>query len=102
MTTYPAALRLPEGVAVLVIGSAVEGCPRYERDGVPIEVDVRIPEDLRGRWIWKGSFLCWEGTSPGLWLDTATLGLPGIFDAARAIEASRRAPAEPTQMVMWA
>lgn len=92
------ALHLPEGTATLAPGMAV-----YLIAGEPIDVDVEIPEDLKAAsWFWHGSFLCWEGTSPGLWLATSTFGLPGVFEIAREIEMKRRSVVlEPAQMALW-
>jgi hypothetical protein len=100
--TYPAALALPAGVAQLVPGMAV-----YLLDGVPIDVDVEIPPDLRDAgWCWFGTFL-YQQLSPGgcaISFYTGTIGLPGAFDAARRIEA-RRAEKEaargPEQLTMF-
>jgi hypothetical protein len=103
MTAFPLVLHLPEGMALYVAGSGLDGCPRYERDGVDAGVDIRIPEDLGPSWHWFGSYLCQHPEHGHAALSTLIHGLPGIFDAARKIEALRapRAPAEPTQMVMW-
>lgn len=59
----PLALALPGGIlAEHVAGSDP---PAYAIDGVPIDVDVRIPEDLAAlRWRWEGSFLCCDGGDP--------------------------------------
>lgn len=96
--TYPAALHLPEGTATLVPGMAV-----YLLNGAPIDVDVEVPEGLHAAgWFWNGSFLCWQGTSPGLWIATSTFGLPGVFEVARGIEAKQQtAVLEPAQMALW-
>lgn len=95
--TYPAALHLPSGVARLVPGMAV-----YLIDGVPIDVDVEIPDDLRGRWHWFGSYLCQYPEVGYAALSTRTHGLPGVFEAAREIEMKRRSVVlEPAQMALW-
>lgn len=90
--TYPAALQLPQGTATLVPGMAV-----YLLNGVPIDVDVEIPEDLAG-WVWDGSCLALH-LSPTCTYTIHTYlhpppGSPSdrgsCFDAARDVE-SRRA-----------
>jgi hypothetical protein len=91
--TYPLELCLPnEARAQLVPGSAKAGQPRYTLDGAPIEVDVRVPPDLAGRWYWSGTLLV-EINADGdeqrlLLIDSGTFGVPGVFDAARKSEAA--------------
>lgn len=98
---YPLVLALPNGVrAQLVIGSGKADAPRYEVDGAAIDVDVRIPADLTGRWFWHGSFLRMR-TEPGkcgLSIDSGTYPPPdwpavrgSCFDAARRVEAASAA-----------
>jgi hypothetical protein len=92
---YPAALTLPGGTAHLVPGMAV-----YLLDGVPIDVDVTIPDDLAYLgWFWWGSRLAQQRDDerlPGISIDTGTYPPPGVpalrgtcFDAARKIEETR-------------
>lgn len=90
---YPVELHLPAGRARLVPGMAV-----YLLDGVPVDVDVEVPEDLAENWFWWGSQL-YRRTPPGecgISIATGTFPPPGIaaprgtcFDAAREIEATR-------------
>lgn len=54
---YPLCLNLPHGDALLIPGSAERGQPQYERDGLPLVVDVTIPDDLAPLFYWWGSFL---------------------------------------------
>lgn len=100
--TYPVALHLPAGVAQLVPGMAV-----YLLDGVPVDVDVEIPDDLTATgWTWWGTFL-YQQLKPGgcaLSLFTGTLGLPGVFESARrldALEAEAQAKRKPEQLALW-
>lgn len=77
---YPVELILPNGRAQLVVGSAVDGRPRYLLGGVPIDVDVEIPEDLVARgWFWWGSFLHQQlrPDGCGISIDTGTYPPPG-------------------------
>lgn len=88
---YPVELILPYGRARLVPGMAV-----YVMDGLPIDVDVEVPEDLAARgWFWWGSELYQRLVpgGPGISIATGTYPPPGIeaprgtcFDAARVVE----------------
>jgi hypothetical protein len=88
MTAVPLVLLLPDGPATLVPGSHAANQPRYERDGVVLDVDVSIPSELDANWFWDGSFLRLR-TAPdacGVAICTKTFGVPGVFDQAREID----------------
>jgi hypothetical protein len=78
---WPLAINLPGGKrAEHVPGSRP---PRYAVDGVEVELDVEIPDDLLANgWYWSGSFLYhpWPGSengSPGVAISTGTFPPPG-------------------------
>jgi hypothetical protein len=75
---YPWQLFLPDGV----VAQHVPGSdpPRYTVDGVAIDVDVTIPDDL-AEWYWYGSFFCWN--NEGIAISTGTHPPPLCFDVAR-------------------
>lgn len=103
MNAVPLLLLLPDGAARLIPGSFEHGQPRYERDGVALDVDVTLPPELEANWFWDGSFLRLrtEPGSCGVAIFTGTFGVPGVFDQAREQDrlrgeldaAARRAPA---------
>lgn len=91
MKAIPLQLHLPDGPAQFIPGSLLKGQPRYERDGVLLDVDVTIPPDLADRWFWQGSFLRLQ-TAPdecGVAIFTGTFPPPLCFDNAREIERFR-------------
>lgn len=91
MTAVPLELLLPGGPATLVPGSFAANQPRYERDGVVLDVDVTVPPELDHNWFWDGSFLRLR-TEPGacgVAICTKTLGVPGVFDRAREVDRIR-------------
>jgi L-rhamnose isomerase len=99
MSAIPLEIDLPGGPAQLVPGSYEAGRPRYERDGVEIDIDVTIPDDLVATgWCWHGSSLYQSAPAPGrisVGIHTGTNPPPGIFDIARHFDANRaRAMAE--------
>lgn len=103
MKVIPLELHLPDGPARLIPGSFEQGHPRYERDGVALDIDVTIPDDLAASgWIWQGSWLRKPGPV-GVTIDTKTFGLPGVFENARELdrlEAVRNGTTQPKQLVM--
>jgi hypothetical protein len=87
----PLTIALPGGVrAEYVAGSRPA---KYTIDGAPCEIDVTIPDDLATGWYWSGSFLYqpWpeRDDGPGVAISTGTYGVPGVFDAARRLDARR-------------
>ena len=70
-TTYPVSIPLPNGLrAELVYALPLHDPPVYAIDGIPVWLDVTVPDDLAARgWIWNGSFL---------WLPAATSNQCGI------------------------
>jgi hypothetical protein len=80
---FPLVLALPDGGARY---SHLDGeRPVYVRDGVILDVDVRIPADIVDRWFWSGSFLKLN-TAPGecgYSIDPRTFGLTETFAIAR-------------------
>lgn len=83
----PLVLALPEGKAELIPGTFESGRPRYQREGVELDIDVTIPSDLPS-WYWQGSFLRLV-TAPdacGVAIYTGTFGVPGVFTQARELD----------------
>lgn len=85
MTTpsYPLLLCLPTGDAHYA--GIIDGQPRYELDGVLLDVDVTIPLDIAGRWFWHGTFLrlVTAPDEPGWSISTGTFGVEEAFAIAR-------------------
>lgn len=69
--TYPVSIPLPFGYrAELVYALPLHDPPVYAIDGVPVWLDVTIPDDLAARgWVWNGAFL---------WLPAVTSDKCGI------------------------
>lgn len=108
MKIVPLTLSLPDGRATLIPGSLRKGQPRYERNGVELDLDVTIPADLEAAgWMWHGSVLYRREPGDdlrGVGVDTAAFPPPLCFEQAREIEwvraeldaAIRPAPAKPS------
>lgn len=94
---FPACLELPGGQrAGLVEGSVKDGKPIYMLDGIALDIDVTIPDDLiAAGWFWFGSYLsrCADPTNPNaiLSIHTALHPPPSLFAVARSLAAPRAA-----------